>query len=217
MKDLLIYIRQKFIPRIIKFLINYTILIWKTWKLNLGIRTYLSFSPINLLKGFIKIDNTVCWSFSINLSWKVKIDKFTKVNWPGTFLLWSNIYKIKIWKFCSIAPNVTIISSNWHDYNKLTITPPKNKIVDLWWDVNIWNDVWLWANVVVLPWVSIWDWAIIWAWSIVNKDIEKYTVSVWNPCKTIKYRFDEKRIKKIEKSKWWESEINEVEKLYDII
>lgn len=212
------FIRINIVPNIIKYIINYTLLIWKTWKLQIDKQTYFNISIIDIIKKNININKTVIWSYNINFKWSIEIDKYSNVNWPNTYLLWCSNYKIKIWKFCSIAPNVTIISSNNHDYSKLTITPWPIWLnnINIWGDVIIWNDVWIWTNVVIFPWIKIGNWAIIWAWSIINKDIEPYSINVWNPTKNIKYRFNEKTINLIEKSEWWNWDLEKIKNNYNL-
>jgi acetyltransferase-like isoleucine patch superfamily enzyme len=215
----IIYIWKNILPNFIKFFINYILLIWKTWKLKIDKQSYYYSSPFSLIRWDIDIDRTVTWGFNINIKWKIKIDKYTNISWPNTYLLWCYDYKIKIWKFCSIAPNVTIISSNWHDYNKLTISPQSifPIVEDIWWDVIIWNDVWIWSNVVILPGVKIGNWVIIWAWSIITKNIEPYKIVVWNPWKVIKNRFNKNTIDKLEKLKWWNWNLEKIKENYNII
>ncbi len=212
------YLLPSFIKNTIRLIINKILLIWKTWNLSIDNQSYYNSSINNILKWYIKIDKTVKWNFNINLKWKVEIGEFTNINWPNTCLLWCYDYKIVIWKFCSVAPNVIIISTNNHNYNKLTITPwPLNiNINDNWWDVVIWNDVWIWSNVVILPGINIWNWAIIWAWSIVIKNVEPYTIVAWNPAKFIKYRFKKDEIEKVNKSEWWNWNIEKIKDNYNL-
>ena len=42
------------------------------------------------------------------------------------------------------------------------------------------------TGVIILPGVTIWDNCIIGAWSVITKDIQSYSLAVWNPCKVIK-------------------------------
>ena len=85
------------------------------------------------------------------------------------------------------------------------------------WDTVIWNDVWIGQNTTILPWIHIWDWAIIWANSVVSKDVEPYTIVAWNPVKVIRKRFDNELIELLEKFKWWDKSIDEINSLIPIL
>ena len=74
----------------------------------------------------------------------------------------------------------------------------------------------IWKNAIILKWVCIWTWAIIWAWSIVSKDIPPYAIAVWNPAKVIKYRFDDKTIKKLLESERWNRDVEKIKKNYNL-
>ena len=52
--------------------------------------------------------------------------------------------------------------------------------------------------------VNIGDGAIIGTNSHIVKDIPPYAIAGGNPAKIIKYRFDEEKIKKLLKIKWWD-------------
>lgn len=78
--------------------------------------------------------------------------------------------------------------------------------------VVIGNDVWIGANVSILPGVHIGDGAILAAGAVVTKDVEPYAIVGGVPAKVIKYRFDKKIIDKFLAIKWWEWEIEEIEK-----
>lgn len=72
------------------------------------------------------------------------------------------------------------------------------------------SDVWIGHNVVVMGGVKIGNGAVIGSSSVVTKDIPPYAIVVGNPAKVIKYRFDEKTIKKLEKIAWWEWETKKI-------
>lgn len=126
---------------------------------------------------------------------------------------------LEIGKYCSFAPNVSIYTRN-HPYTAPSTSPLFFN--SLWKGLNedgvrhnkleIGNDVWVGQYSVILPSVSkIGDGVVIGAGSIVTKDIPDYAVVVGNPARIIKYRFDEKTIKQIKASKWWDRDISDLQ------
>jgi acetyltransferase-like isoleucine patch superfamily enzyme len=79
----------------------------------------------------------------------------------------------------------------------------KNKIEERK-EINIGNDVFIGANVLVLDGVTIGDGVVIGAGAVVNKDIPPYAVAVGCPIRIVKYRFDEDKINRFMKLKWWD-------------
>ena len=66
------------------------------------------------------------------------------------------------------------------------------------------SDVWIGANVTVKANIKIGNGAVIGANSFVNKDIPPYAIAFGVPAKVYSYRFDNKIIEKLKKSKWWD-------------
>jgi acetyltransferase-like isoleucine patch superfamily enzyme len=125
--------------------------------------------------------------------------------------------------YCSIAKNVKIFRAN-HPANTFTSHPilynpemgfvKKDKLNRP--PLIVGNDVWIGANVVILPNVKvIGNGAIIGAGSIVSKDVEPYTVMAGNPAKFLKKRFSDSVIEKLEKSRWWDLEFDDLIKRID--
>lgn len=79
--------------------------------------------------------------------------------------------------------------------------------------VVIGNDVWIGAGVIILPGVHIGDGAIIAAGAVVNKDVEAYTIVGGVPAKFIKKRFDKEMIVRFLEIKWWDWDIEKIEKI----
>ena len=76
------------------------------------------------------------------------------------------------------------------------------------------NDVWVGANVTIMPGCKkIGNGAIIGGGSVVTHDVPPYAIVAGNPAKILRYRFDEDIIKKLEESKWWELELDELKKI----
>ena len=78
--------------------------------------------------------------------------------------------------------------------------------------VTIGNDVWIGGYVSILPGVHVGDGAVLAAGAVVNRDVEPYAVVGGVPAKLIKYRFNEKDREELLKIKWWDWNIEKIEK-----
>ncbi len=150
---------------------------------------------------------------------KSKIGDYTYVS------LNSNIVNTTIGRFSSIGPNFI---SGWgiHPINGISTNPmfystrkqngitlSKSNKIDEVPPVSIGNDVFIGANVIVLNGVTIADGAVIGAGSVVSKNIPAYAIAVGAPIKVIKYRFDDEIITKLLKVKWWDKDMNHLNKI----
>ena len=79
-------------------------------------------------------------------------------------------------------------------------------------DIVIKNDVWIGVNSTILDGITIGNGAVIAAGSIVTKDVPPYAIVGGNPAKIIKYRFPKEIIDEIEKTQFWDMDINEINK-----
>ena len=137
--------------------------------------------------------------------------------------------KLIIGKFCQIAAGVEFVMNGAnHQMNAIStfpfytlegwkMSPPAKSDMPLKGDTIIGNDVWIGQNAVVLPGVHIGDGAIIGANSVVGSDVEPYTISVGNPIKTLRKRFDDEMIELLVKFKWWDKSIDEINLLIPIL
>jgi acetyltransferase-like isoleucine patch superfamily enzyme len=127
----------------------------------------------------------------------------------------TSIVHANIGAFCSISNNVRI-GMGQHKVNSISTSPifySKNNALGISWGVrnefeefqrvNVGSDVWIGTGVMIMSGVSIGHGAIIGAGAIVTKDIPNYAIVVGIPAKIIKYRFDEKHIKSLIDSEWW--------------
>jgi len=136
----------------------------------------------------------------------------------------TNLNKLYIGNFCSIAENVKFIVSSEHGYKRLSTYP--FKVQYLGWekealskgDIILEDDVWVGYGAIILSGVTIGKGAIIAAGSVVTKDVPPYAIVGGNPAKVIKYRFSGEIIAKLLKfdfSKLTEEKIKNLnEKLY---
>lgn len=74
------------------------------------------------------------------------------------------------------------------------------------------NNVWIGSNAVILQGVNVGNGAVVAAGAVVTKDVSPYAVVGGVPAKKIKQRLSEDLIEKLEKSKWWEHDLEWIEK-----
>jgi len=141
---------------------------------------------------------------------------------------WNND-KLIIGKFCQIASGVEFVMNGAnHQMNAVSTfpfytlegweqTPPLQNDLPIKGDTIIGNDVWIGQNVTILPGVHVGDGAIIGANSIVGSNVEPYTIIVGNPAKPIRKRFDDELIDILEKLKWWDKSIEEINSLIPLL
>ena len=137
--------------------------------------------------------------------------------------------KLIIGKFCQIAAGVEFIMNGAnHQMNAVSTYPfyifgtweqsaPDKKDLPLKGDTIIGNDVWIGQNVTILPGVHIGDGVIIGANSVVGNNVEPYTIIAGNPAKEIRKRLDPELIEIMEKLKWWDKSIEEINSLIPIL
>ena len=137
--------------------------------------------------------------------------------------------KLVIGKFCQIAAGVEFVMNGAnHQMNAVStfpfytlegweMSPPCVADMQLRGDTVIGNDVWIGQNAVILPGVHIGDGAIIGANSVVGRNIEPYTVVAGNPARQIRKRFDDDFIELLEKFKWWDKSVEEINSLIPVL
>lgn len=137
----------------------------------------------------------------------------------------SVICETKMGKFCSIGPNVRIAPGKHPTHTFVSTHPsiysnpeyclknfqtkdyhnPKRNVI-------IGNDVWICANAVIADGVNVGDGAIIAANAVVTSNVEPYNIVGGIPATFIRKRFKEEQIETLIKSKWWDKDINWLEK-----
>ena len=76
-------------------------------------------------------------------------------------------------------------------------------------NTHIGHDVWIAASSVVAQGVTIGNGAVVGANSFVNKNVPAYAIVAGSPARIIKYRFDENVIKELEKTEFWNLDVND--------
>lgn len=137
--------------------------------------------------------------------------------------------RLIIGKFCQIAAGVEFVMNGAnHQMNAVSTFPfftlegwnasaPQKSDMPLKGDTVIGNDVWIGQNATIMPGVHIGDGAIIGANSLVSKDVESYTIVAGNPIRVIRKRFDDELIDLLERFKWWDKSIEEINNLIPIL
>ena len=71
-------------------------------------------------------------------------------------------------------------------------------------DIVLGNDVWIGFEAVILAGVTIGNGAIVGARAVVTKDVPPYTIVGGVPAKSIRKRFSQEVITRLEKLRWWD-------------
>ena len=133
----------------------------------------------------------------------------------------SYVNNCKIGKYCCIAPNVKIGLGEHPVKNFVSIHPVfytntshlgytfgKENYFKEYYDTAIGNDVWIGANVIIKGGVKIGNGAIIASGAIVTKDVVEYTIVGGVPAKFIKQRFEPNEILFLKDYKWWDKDVD---------
>lgn len=145
----------------------------------------------------------------------------------------ASLKRTKVGKWCSISPEVKVIIGN-HPTEKFVTTHPlfysakeyaglkwRNETVypeysytdeTKRWYCEIGNDVWIGTRALLMSGVKIGNGAIVAAGSVVTKDVPPYSIVGGVPARVIKYRFRQDQIEKLEDVKWWNSNLEELER-----
>ena len=137
--------------------------------------------------------------------------------------------KLFIGKFCQIAAGVEFVMNGAnHKMNAVTtfpfytlegwdMEPPSKSELPLKGDTVVGNDVWIGQNATILPGVHIGDGAIIGANATVASDVAPYTIVAGNPARIIRKRFDDELIGLLERFRWWDKTIVEINALIPLL
>lgn len=128
--------------------------------------------------------------------------------------------KVKIGKYCSLAPNINIITGGVHPVDRISTYPfriqwklPERYTDGMPYskgDIVIGNDVWIGTGVTILSGVEVGHGAVLAAGAVISKNVPPYAVVAGNPAKVLRYRFEEEVIKEIIALKWWDWEKSKI-------
>jgi acetyltransferase-like isoleucine patch superfamily enzyme len=125
----------------------------------------------------------------------------------------SNISKTTIGRYNSIAGNVNI-GHGEHPIDQISTSAVfMDSSYELFTkeDCIIEHDVWIGVGAIIRRGVRLGIGSVIGANSFVNRDVPPYAIVVGSPAKVLKFRFEEKKIKRILESKWWEYDSQEAQ------
>ena len=122
--------------------------------------------------------------------------------------------RLIIGKFCAIAKGVEFVMNGAnHRMDGVTTYPfyviggdwgsaiaPVKDELPLKGDTVVGNDVWIGQHVTIMP------------GSVVASDIPPYAVAVGNPCRVVRMRFDDEFIAFLLQLKWWDWDIEKIER-----
>lgn len=137
--------------------------------------------------------------------------------WNNSAMWWSNI---EIGNYCSFAGQVSLFPCD-HPMGLFTTHPitydtyvagaSKQREFGKKPSIKIGHGVWFGSNSVVLSGCKmIGNGAVIGAGSVVTHDVPPYAIVVGNPAKILRYRLTPEQIEKVEASKWWEYDKDEL-------
>lgn len=134
------------------------------------------------LRGRLKLGNDVRFWSNIHPS-RISVFKGATMEiGDGSIINGSRISaknKIIIGKNCSIAPEVTIMDSDFHEVGAFEKESTARPVI-------IGDHVWIATKAIILKGVTVGDHAVIAAGAIVTKDVPPYTVVAGNPARIIK-------------------------------
>lgn len=144
----------------------------------------------------------------------ILVGRFTSIN--GTEIS-AGHGAVNIGSFCSIANGTRFLTSG-HNMNRATtyyvfkhvFKEINNEEIVAKGDIFVGDDVWIGANSIIMGGVSIGRGSVIAAGSIVTKDVVPYSIVGGNPAKIIKMRFANDVIDNLEKSNWWDWDIETI-------
>lgn len=152
---------------------------------------------------------------------KLERSSIGKCTYIGTM---AAVYDCEIGNFCSIAREAYVGGAR-HPIGWVTTSPCfhiKNNATGVCYAENpyewkvrtcIGNDVWIGERAKILTGVTIGNGAVIGGGSVVTKDVGAYEIWAGNPARLIRKRFSDETIKRVENTRWWDLDDDELRKV----
>lgn len=107
----------------------------------------------------------------------------------------SELERLEIGNFCSIADETTFLLSGEHLANAISTYPFREKILGQGaarcrGPIIVEDDVWICYGATILSGVTLGKGCIVGARALVNKDVPPYAIVAGVPARIVKYRFD---------------------------
>ena len=99
-------------------------------------------------------------------------------------------------------------SYDWVDEYRLTDRLARTP--EMLQHVTIGSDVWTGHNVNIMSGVNVGDGAVIAAGAVVTKDVPPYAIVAGVPATIKRYRFSDKIVERLLRSKWWQLELGQL-------
>lgn len=124
--------------------------------------------------------------------------------------------RLRIRRFCQIAPGVTFITSSANHpmgglstfpfavFNPATMGAYRAEIAARG-DTVVGNDVWLGFESVVMPGVRIGHGVIVAARAVVTSDVPDYAIIAGNPGRVVRLRFAPEIVARLLELRWWDA------------
>lgn len=181
---------------------------------------YISYEAnINLNKNIvIEKSSRIYKNVSIDVN-NFKLGKFSTISGPTQIV---GLGTVIIGDFCSIGPDVYIVTNNHNIKNLLTyptllLNKNINKVDHIIDSITIGNDVWIGRGVTILPGTFIPDGCVVAAGAVVTKRrYNPYSIIAGSPAKEIKKRFNDEVVESIMKDKIFDKEIEELCKYIEV-
>lgn len=168
---------------------------------NISIGDYTYYFSYNGEEGLINFQNKNVIYHFLDMGDELIIGKFCQIGDQTKFMMNGANHRIKS---ISSYPFGNL-KHGWEQIDNVDNTPNKGNTI-------IGNDIWFGYDCLIMPGIKIGNGAVIAAKSVVTKDVEPYTIVGGNPAKVIKKRFNDKTISILEELKWWNWDIEKINK-----
>jgi acetyltransferase-like isoleucine patch superfamily enzyme len=134
--------------------------------------------------------------------------------------------RLRIGRFCSIAPDVLISLGGEHHTEWITTYSFSllfDEAADLpgypmtRGDVAIGNDVWIGQGACILSGVTVGDGAVIAARTVIAKDVDPYSIVGGSPARLVRYRFPEAAITSLLELAWWNWSLPQIKQAWPLL